>query len=239
MVHQVPGIVQVEDYDLGGEGLAYHDSSLGNDTSGYRTENDVDLTVGGSGFVSTSLSGGEYTRYTINVTESGSYYMLVNYKTSSSTSKPFAVALLPIDLSSSRTLFSQPAGSTTSGIIHTGGNYKDYVSTNFDLDAGFWVLELQIPNGGAGPNYDYVTLIRDGVLDVEDDVLLAKQLVVYPMPSNTGIFNLSESTSWEVYSMLGIKVIQGEGVLVDISKFSKGMYILRTEKGISKRLFFQ
>ncbi|SNR76982.1 Por secretion system C-terminal sorting domain-containing protein [Lutibacter agarilyticus] len=238
-LHQVPGKIEVEDYDLGGEGFAYHDSSLGNDTSGYRTENDVDLTTGGSGIVSNALSGGEYTRYSINVTESGSYHMLVNYKTSSSTSKPFAAALLPIDLSSSRTLFSQAAGSTTSGIIHTGGTYKDYVSINFDLDAGFWVLELQIPNGGAGPNYDYVTLVREGTLGVEDDVLLTKQLVLYPMPSNTGIFNLSESTSWEVYSMLGVKVMQGEGVLVDISKFPKGMYILRTEKGISKRLFFQ
>lgn len=165
--------------------------------------------------------------------------MLVNYRTYANSSKSFSAALLPIDLSSSRTLFSQAAGSTTSGIINTGGTYKDYVSENFDLAAGFWVLELQIPTGGAGPNYDYVTLVKDGVLDVDDDVLLAKQLVVYPMPSSTGIFNLSENTSWEVYSMLGVKVMQGEGVLVDISNFSKGMYILRTEKGVSRRLFFQ
>jgi hypothetical protein len=59
------------------------------------------------------------------------------------------------------------------------------------------------------------------------------------MPSTTGIFNLSKTTSWEVYSMLGVKVAQGEGALVDISNFSKGMYLLRTENGTTKRLLFQ
>ena len=32
-----PGIVQAEDYDKGGEGVAYHDLTAGNDGGAYRT----------------------------------------------------------------------------------------------------------------------------------------------------------------------------------------------------------
>lgn len=240
-IRNVPGKIEIEDYDTGGEGLAFHDSSIGNSGGAYRTASgeDVDISIGGSGFVSQSLIGGEYTRYTINVTESGSYHMLVNYKTFASPSKPFAAALLPIDLSSSTVLFSDAGGSTTSGIINTSGDFQDYTSTNFDLIAGVWVLELQIPGGGAGPSYDYVTLVKDVTAGIEDDLLAQKQLIVYPMPSNNGVFNLNINSAWELYSMLGVRILEGKGTLVDISVFQKGMYLLRTENGETKRLLYR
>ena len=66
-----------------------------------------------------------------------------------------------------------------------------------------------------------------------------KQLAVYLVPSNNGVFNLSKSSTWEVNYTLGVKVIEGEGVLVNISTFSKGMYLLKTKNGIGKRLLYQ
>lgn len=232
----IPGIVQIEDYDLGGQGLAYNDSTIGNDTSGYRLEKDVDLTAGGTGFVSTSSTGGEYTRYTINVTQEGSYHMDVNYRTLSTASKPFAAYILNPDLTNARLLFSAPSGSTTSGIkaiVDGAGTvvYGDYTSTSFDLSAGTWVLELRIPTGGAGPSYDYVTVVRDGALGLNDHKLDDKKLKIYPNPSKNGQFYLSDSAKWSLYSLVGTKVLEGNGSIINISNFSKGIYLLKTDKG--------
>tara|TARA_R110002049_G_scaffold267436_2_gene443815 strand:- start:125 stop:3037 length:2913 start_codon:yes stop_codon:yes gene_type:complete len=242
-LHQVPGTIQIEDYDLGGEGLAFSDSSLGNSGGAYRNNagEDVDLTAGGSGVVSTAVFGSEYTRYSVNITEDGIYQMIVRYKTSSTTSKAFSAYLLTPDLSSSTELFTAPGGSTNSGIIKIGGtaNYEDYKSPNFNLQAGTSVLELKIPSGGAGPNYDYVTLAKVGTLGVDDNELNKPKLVVYPVPSPDGIFNLSIHAKWEVYSLLGAKILKGEGKRVNMSSYAKGLYVFKTESGITKRLIYK
>ena len=243
-VVNIPGKIEYEDYALGGEGVAYFDSTVGNDTSGYRAEKDIDLAVGGTAYVSTAVIGGEYTRYPIYVTESGSYHMVVNYKTSASTSKSFAAALLPTNLSSSTNLFSVAGGSTTSGIIkQVDGSgsavYGDYVSTNFNLYEGNWVIELQIPAGGAGPNYDYVTLVRDGVLGVDSFTKDKNEIVVFPVPSIDGLFNLSKSTSWKVYNALGSEILSGEGTVVNLSAYAKGMYFLKVKGETTKKLLYQ
>ncbi|WP_163397410.1 carbohydrate-binding domain-containing protein [Flavobacterium fluviatile] len=240
----VPGTIQVEDYALGGQGVAYNDTTLGNDTSGYRDEKDVDLAIGGTGYVSTSLAGGEYTRYPIYVTESGSYHLEINYKTSSTTSKPIAAAILSPDLSSATQLFTDAVGSTTSGIIKkVDGNgtvvYGTYISNNFNLYAGNSVLELQIPSGGAGPNYDYMTLVRDGVLGVNSFNKGTNDIVVFPVPSKDGLFNLSKSTPWKVYTTLGSEILSGEGNVVNLSLFAKGVYLLKTKGEPIKKIIYQ
>lgn len=241
IVNTVPGLIQFEDYDTGGQDFAFSDTTLGNAGGEYRTEagEDVDIESGGSGFIMSSIVGGEFTRYTIEVAETGDYEMLVNYKTFSNTSKPFEAKILSRDLSSSTGLFVAPNGSTTDGIrkITEGTIFQDYKSEVFSLPAGTWVLQLGIPTGGAGPSYDYVTINKVGSLSV-GDIANTNDFKIYPVPSKDGRFYLSTSKVWKVYSILGVEVSKGEGKLIDISQFSKGLYILRTESGIIKRLLY-
>lgn len=240
--HIIPGTIQIEDYDLGGEGFAFSDASIGNSAGAYRTGDgeDVDITVAGTGFAITSLSGNEYLRYTINVQEAGDYQMLLNYKTFATTSKPIAANLLPKDLSSSTQLFFDGGGSTSSGVIKitSGTDFQDYTSTNFNLPQGLHVLELRIPNGGSGPFYDYMTIRKVGSLSVTEALAIPDQLNVYPVPSKNGIFYVSKPNKWKVYSILGIKIAEGSGNTIDISNFSKGMYILKVDDKIIKKLLF-
>ena len=242
--HEVPGTIEIEDYDFGGQGFAFSDTTAGNSGGVYRNESgdDVDISVGGSGFVTNELKPNEYTRYTINVTEAGSYKMLLKYRTFATTSKSIAAYLLPRDLSTSTELFYDRGGSTTIGVIryedeNGGVTFGNYQSVEFDLEAGVWVLELRIPQGGNGPNYDFMTLNKTGNLSV-NDINRISDFKVYPVPSKDGRFNLSKPKTWEVYSLLGQKIIEGNGSLVDISKFSNGIYILKTDTGIIKRLLF-
>ncbi|MBD3320314.1 MAG: carbohydrate-binding protein [Chitinivibrionales bacterium] len=74
----VPGIMQAEDFDLGGEGNAYHDSETGNTKGKYRLNEDVDIDEGGSGYMITSTETGEWLVYTIQTATAGTYPVFVN-----------------------------------------------------------------------------------------------------------------------------------------------------------------
>jgi hypothetical protein len=73
--HSIPGRVEAEDYDIGGEGLAYHDTTLGNLGGQYRGE-DVDIKPSNdsdSGYAVGWLDAGEWLEYTVDVSSSGEY----------------------------------------------------------------------------------------------------------------------------------------------------------------------
>ncbi len=53
-----------------------------------------------------------------------------------------------------------------------------------------------------------------------------KELIVYPNPSDNGIFTLSKSGSWKVYNINGQLKLTGKGNQVDLSKVGQGTYIL-------------
>ena len=76
--NSVPGKIEIEDYDMGGEGFSYHDSDGNNQTLLYRNDG-VDIGSGGSGFVVGYSAGGEWLEYTIDVTEDGMYDFIVFY----------------------------------------------------------------------------------------------------------------------------------------------------------------
>jgi hypothetical protein len=72
-----PTMIEAEDFDRGGEGVAYHDLTPGQNTgSGYRPAEGVDLkltTDGGDGFRLSDASAGEWLEYTIDVATAGAY----------------------------------------------------------------------------------------------------------------------------------------------------------------------
>jgi subtilisin family serine protease len=71
----IPGIIESENFDDGGEGIAYHDSTPGNTGGKYRaTDVDIETTsdVGG-GYSIGYVTAGEWLVYSINVNASGSY----------------------------------------------------------------------------------------------------------------------------------------------------------------------
>ena len=69
----IPGTIQAEEFDIGGDGIAYHDLTLGN-TGGAFRQTDVDIEpVAGGGFNIGWIAAGEWTQYTVNVASAGNY----------------------------------------------------------------------------------------------------------------------------------------------------------------------
>ena len=74
MEHFVPGQIEAEQYDTGGEGVGYHDSTPGN-SGGYLRQDDVDIRfdeAAGSGKI-TAVEPGEWLRYRLAVANPGVY----------------------------------------------------------------------------------------------------------------------------------------------------------------------
>jgi len=77
----IPGTIQFENYDLGGNGFAYLDNATGN-TGGatFRTDEDVDIencTDAGNGYNIGFATTGEWMEYTVNVATAGEYNLTI------------------------------------------------------------------------------------------------------------------------------------------------------------------
>jgi hypothetical protein len=78
----VPGTIPAENFDNGGEGIAYHDTTSANEGGAYRSEG-VDLCFCGysDGAALGWSAAGEWTRYTVNVSTTDTYTLQAKMST--------------------------------------------------------------------------------------------------------------------------------------------------------------
>ncbi len=153
-----PTKVEAENYDLGGEGLAYHDINNGGQTS-YRSDN-IGVYAGGNASNSYAVGWvqpGEWEGYTLNVAAAGTYTL------AASASSPTSGGTFHLEFG--------PIGGTgviKSGeftIANTGGwvNYQTFTVPSVNLPAGpLWmrlIIDSSSPNVG---NLDCFTLTPTG-----------------------------------------------------------------------------
>lgn len=80
----IPGWVQAEDFDSGGQNVAYRDVSPGNAGGAYRST-DVDIqSTGIGGYAVGWIAAGEWLKYTVNVGSSGTYTAVARVASSGS-----------------------------------------------------------------------------------------------------------------------------------------------------------
>ncbi|MEA3288400.1 MAG: glycosyl hydrolase [Candidatus Marinimicrobia bacterium] len=75
----IPGVVQAEFYDLGGEGVAYHDNDAVNLGVPFRSSEGVDIEASndvGGGYNIGWIENGEWVEFTIDVSEAGIYNVI-------------------------------------------------------------------------------------------------------------------------------------------------------------------
>lgn len=83
----LPGTFEAENYDNGGEGVAFHDLSAGNSGGQYRPNESVDIIGSGNasgGFAITNFQTGEWVAYTVNITTAGTFTMQIHEATTAS-----------------------------------------------------------------------------------------------------------------------------------------------------------
>jgi hypothetical protein len=75
--NSIPGVIESEDYDTGGEGVAYHDTTPGNSGGACRSD-DVDIELCSEGGCNvTDIEAGEWLEYLVDVKSAGLYQIEV------------------------------------------------------------------------------------------------------------------------------------------------------------------
>lgn len=131
----LPGTIRSENYDEGGEGLAYHDTSAGNSGGQYRST-DVDIQASSLGGLNVGwITAGEWMRYSVVVSTGGTYSFAVRVASPNASGRFHAVI-----------------GATTTQTVSVpnSGDWQAWttVAFNADLTAGPAVLRLVFDEGG-------------------------------------------------------------------------------------------
>ncbi|MEN6341784.1 MAG: carbohydrate-binding protein [Methanospirillum sp.] len=70
----IPGLIEAENYNTGGEGTAYHDTTTANEGGTYRQDGvDIEMASGEGSYVVGWVRPGEWLKYTVNIAEAGVY----------------------------------------------------------------------------------------------------------------------------------------------------------------------
>ena len=199
-VINIPGTIQAENFDKGGEGLTYHDSNSNSEgDSNYRDDNGgMDLVkMGSTGTALGYTSIGEWTEYTVNVQTAG-YYAYEANVSSGTTGSGFRISLMNNGRETILAKISVPQ--TASNSWDTYKVVSDRISVN--IPAGEQIIRFTIT--GANCNIDRVkfTLKADVPYITDDDHI-----------ANGTRYNLG-GVRVNQYNNKGITIINGKKVLI-------------------------
>ncbi|WP_010664725.1 carbohydrate-binding protein [Marinilabilia salmonicolor] len=156
----IPGVIEAEDYDNGGEGFAYHDTEAENQAGGdYRPDDGIDIEVGDTRTNIGYSNEGEWIEYTVNVANAGVYDF------------DFTVASGSSDGGSSLKIQLVGEDDTITDLGETGdfentggwGEYTSLVVEGIELESGEQVLRLYYTGGGV--NLDKVEVTAQSIIE--------------------------------------------------------------------------
>lgn len=219
----IPGTLEVEDYDKGGEGIAYHDNDAANQGGGYRLEEGVDIGGGpGGGFVLGYVGNGEWLEFTVNVTEAGTYSLKANVASADA---------------ESNFMLEFPNGASATFSTPLTGDWNAYreISANgtMELEEGEQIVRLTI-SGNRAFNLDDVifTLESSGT----EEVALQAGFTISPNPADEAVSiglptAFASGCQLTVFNAGGAKVgtynVSGNSTALDVSKLPAGNYLLQ------------
>lgn len=184
--YPIPGTIEVENFDKGGQGVAYNDLTTANEAGGsYRPGEAVDIELAGGstnnwniGYTAT----GEWLNYTVDVLYPGTYN--VSFKAASER----ATGKWHLEVNG------QKIANSDFTLASTGGwqTYTTLKTTQpITLKQGKQVIRLVID--GPDANIDNMKFEAVDVVITSVPVKTERKVTVYPMPAN-GIINISQET---------------------------------------------
>jgi|GEM_PF-412606 len=160
IVRTLPGKIEAEDFDEGGEGIAYHDGSTGNAANGYRTTDNVDIQgCSEGGFNLGWVNTGEWLEYTVNVSQNGNYDLGLRVA-SQGNGKKMHVEVDAINITG------------TLAIPNTGSfqTWQAVTVSNITLTAGAKVVRIFFEENDI--NFNYFTFTASGNTNIPPSVAI-------------------------------------------------------------------
>lgn len=185
--YPIPGTIEAENFDKGGQGVAYNDLTTANEAGAtYRPGEAVDIELAGGstnnwniGYTAT----GEWLNYTVDVKYPGTYHVSFKVASERTTGK------WHLELNGAKIPNSDFTLATATGGWQTYSTLK--TTQPISLNQGKQVLRLVID--GADANIDNMKFEAVDVVITSNPVKTERKVTVYPMPAN-GIINISQET---------------------------------------------
>lgn len=229
-VFKIPGKIQAEDYNKGGQGVAYSDMDSKNQGDEYRGDG-VDIYKAGMGMAVGYCQKGEWMKYSVHVEETGEYEMSALL---SGTNGTGAIAVY---------LGDDKIGETMVSKQNAAGDYDTYTSVSggkVTLKSGDYDLKIQIESDWV--NIDYVEFKKaDAVVSSSSssvDPGLGSSSSDAAQTIGMGLkLDVSVETTFDLYNMFGQCVAQfrAKGMRdamnlvksgAQFDKLSKGTYFI-------------
>lgn len=217
--HPVPGVVQAEEFDLGGNGFAYYDDSKGSETTvSFRDDEDVDIeecTDNGAGFNLGYTTAGEWLEYTVDVQAAGTYDIDLRVATDGDDRT--------ISLS-----FDEQIVASEVAIPNTGGwqAWETVTIEDVELSSGEQVMRLSIGD----VDYVNINFVEVRGIVTGNNELVSHGLNVYPNPSKKEFeIKLIGEFEYEVIDLQGGVIVSGAAVDKAIigRTLNTGTYVLK------------
>lgn len=208
----LPGVVELENYDLGGQGVSFMDVDNENKGAVYRTDG-VDIAEMNADNYSVGwTSTGEWLEYTVDVENSALYDLNIYYSSGATTSGDLGLEV------NGKEVF----GAYELPVTGDWNNYTTITKLGVELGEGEQVMRFKIMKNGY--NLDKIEFKPSVFTSILDDSKI--EITVYPNPSETGVFKLSETLDYEVYDVQGSRLLTQTADDVDLSAQPRGVYIL-------------
>jgi hypothetical protein len=216
----IPGIIEAENYDTGGQGVAFNDDAIKEGNLSIRPGDNVDLgSDGGIGVVVAWFNPREWLEYTVNI-ELGNYNIDL-FAASALTSQ----GILKISIADKEIASINVSG--TNG----WNTYKSFSTQNVVVQAAKETV-LRITTSG-GFNLDKITFTKTGSLtssSTPEDILIFK---IFPNPTNE-ILNVecvsANLPSLKIYSLDGELLLSEKAKRINVSCLTNGMYLLSVDE---------
>ncbi len=224
----IPGKIEAEYYDIGADGVAYHDSDATN--AGGQLRNDG-VDIGSNPTAVGWTVHGEWLEYTVNVTP-GTYTVNARVASDLSSAGAIKVSLQNTELAN----FDVP---------NTGGwnAWQVMSQSGVTVDqSGTAILRVDISGGNL--NLDWIEFVAEeaaqgnttkSATSVSSDNQVKRILYPNPVQNTLTVSGVDEGAKYKVYDASGNIVAEGTGNKVNVSDLAKGMYIIEID---SKRTVF-
>ena len=224
----LPGTIMAVEYDKGGQGVSYNDNTAQNRGAeqrniDFRVDENVDIdNHPDEGYVIGWIADGEWVEYTVDVTEAGVYGL------------EFHVA----SLNGGGSIGLDVGGETLLSDVDVPqtGDWQSYATfiQNVNLNAGEQVWRINMESGGF--NLHKIVARSEGTNVLGERTISAHTTKprLLPYTESSRIFYLSREADWNVYSIQGARLSNGFGNMIDMSTFSRGMYMIKFEGKIER-----
>jgi hypothetical protein len=182
----IPGKIEAEDFDTGGEGVAYHDNDTGNNGNQYRTLEGVDIencTDAGGGYNTGWTNPGEWLEYTVAVAAAGQYTIEARVASNSSGGN-FHIEFDGVD-------------KTGNIAVPITGGWQNWttVSATVTLSAGTHIMRFVSGTSGYNVNYFNITANMVTVPDVLGTGQVSAQSAIIAAGLSVGVISQSYSNT--------------------------------------------